>query len=160
MTAPSDVQSLAGAVLYGSATIPATFDQAGYESTDLVWTRIGDIENYGNHGGTKTITEFTPVDTATVAKVGGSKNYGTMALMIGKVYSDAGQQMLNTAFESSNTHYSFKLVYNDAGAATPEVHYIDALVSKFENQDGAVNDVRKVAVDLAISKKPVVIAPT
>lgn len=160
MTAPTVVESLAGAVLSISATLPDTYDAAGYASTDIVWTAVGEIENHGNHGGTKTVTEFTPVDTAVVAKVGGSKNYGTKSLTIGNLTTDQGQALLRTAFEASNTHYSFKVVYSDGGATTPETHYLDALVSKFENQDGAANDVRKVMCDLAICRKPVIVNPT
>ena len=160
MTAPVNVESLTGAVLSISATLPATYDQAGYESTDIVWTAVGEIENFGNHGGTKTITEFTPISTGVVAKIGGSKNYGTMSMMLGNLAGDAGQALLRTAFEANNTHYSVKIVYDDGTATTDETHYLDVLVGKIENQDGAANDVRKLAVDLAICRKPIVVAPT
>jgi hypothetical protein len=152
MTARTDVQSISGATLGISATRPDTFDSAGYQSTDLVFTPIGQIENYGNHGVRANITEFTPVDTGIVTKIKGSKNYGTMSLVIGSIPSDAGQVMLSTASES-NAHYSAKLTYPDG-----EVHYMDVLVASKEYQDGAVNDVSKIAVDLAICKKPVVVA--
>lgn len=160
MTAPVDVESLQGARLYLSATLPDTYDQAGYESTDIVWTEVAEIENFGNHGGSKTITPFIPVATGIVAKVGGSKDYGTMALMLGNLASDQGQALLRTAFEASNTHYSVKIVYSDGAAVTPEKHYLDVLVAKLENQEGGANDVRKLSVDLALCRKPVVVVPT
>lgn len=147
------INSLSGATIAITASIPATYDAAGYGSTAITWTPIGEVENFGNHGGTKNITEFTPVDTATVAKVGGSKNYGTMSLMIGSIPGNAGQALLETAFEAANTHYSIKLTYPDTS-----IHYIDVLVAKYEHQDGAVNDVLKLAVDLAVCRKPVVVA--
>ena len=62
MTSRSTIQSLQGARLYISAGRPDTFDQAGYESTDVVFTEIGEVENYGNHGVTATITNFVAVD--------------------------------------------------------------------------------------------------
>src|SRR5574340_1844691 len=96
------INSLSGATLAITATLPATYDAAGYGATTITWTTIGTIENFGNHGGTKTSTEFTPVDTATVAKVGGSKNSGTMSLVCGSIPGDAGQVLLETAFEASN----------------------------------------------------------
>lgn len=160
MTTPTVVQSLAGATISISATLPDTYDATGYASTDIVWTTVGEIENFGEHGGTKTITEFTPVATATVAKVGGSKNYGTMALTIGNLAGDAGQALLRTAFEATNTHYSIKIEYSDAGATTNEKHYLDVIVAKCSNADGAVNDVRKLMVDLAVCRKPVIVNPT
>jgi hypothetical protein len=160
MTAPTVVQSLAGAIISISAGLPTSYDAAGYAETDIVWTPIGQVENLGNHGGSKTITPFTPIDTAVVTKVGGSKDYGTMSLVLGNVAGDAGQILLKTAFEATNTHYSVKIVYADTGAVTPETHYLDVIVSRNENQDGAANDVRKLAVDFAICRKPIVVDPT
>lgn len=160
MSAPTVVQSLAGASIFISATLPDTYDQVGYESTDIVWTEIGEIESFGNHGGRKNISEFTPVKTAIVAKVGGSKNYGTMSLVIGNLAGDAGQILLRTAFEDTNGHYSVKILYEDENAITDEVHYLDVIVASIENQDGAVNDVRKLAVDLAVCRKPTIVSPT
>lgn len=153
MTTRTNVVTISGATLAISAGIPATYDAAGYADTDIVYTLIGEVENYGNHGVTATITEFTPVDTAEVNKVKGSKNYGTMALTLGYVPGDAGQVLLRAASES-NSHYSIKLVYPDG-----EVHYMDVLVSKCENQDGTVNNVEKLGVDFAICRKPVIVLP-
>lgn len=152
MTGRTVVQSISGASIAICATIPNTYDAAGYQSTDLVFTLIGEVENYGNHGITATITEFTPVDTAVVTKIKGSKNYGTMNLMIGSIPGNAGQAILETAAESNN-HYSIKMTYPDG-----EVHYMDVLVAKKEYQDGSVNDISKIAVDLALCRKPVVVA--
>ncbi len=160
MTAPTVVESLTGAAIYISATLPDTYDAAGYQSTDLVWTEIAEVETYGNHGGTKTITPFIPVKTGTVAKVGGSTDFGTMSMMLGNLASDAGQILLRAAFAARNTHYSIKIVYDDGSATTDETHFLDVLVAKFENQDGDANAVRKIACDLALCREPVIVAPT
>jgi hypothetical protein len=153
MTARTVVEALSGATIAISATLPDTYDAAGYQSTDIVYTAIGEAENYGNHGMTATIIEFTPVDTAVVAKVKGSKNYGTMSMMFGHLPGNAGQVILAAAAES-NAHYSVKIAYQDG-----EVHYLDVLVAKYENQDGDVNTVQRMAVDLAICRKPIVVLP-
>src|SRR3954469_7147321 len=112
MTQRTVIQSLSGARVGISAVLPATFDVAGYDVSSLVFTPIGQIESYGNHGLSAAVTEFTPVDTATVTKVKGSKNYGTMSLVIGNLPSDAGQAILKTASES-NAHYSVEVRYQD-----------------------------------------------
>jgi hypothetical protein len=152
MPARTVVQTIAGATLSLSASIPATYDQAGYEASAMVYTEIAEIENFGNHGMKATITEFTPVATGIVAKMKGSKNYGTMNLSIGSIPSNAGQVMLEAAAESNN-HYSGKYVYPDG-----EVHYLDVVVATKEYQDGSVNNASKIAVDLALCRKPVVVA--
>lgn len=154
------LQTMSGATLSISAAIPATYDAAGYAATGMTYTDVGEIENFGNHGVTATITEFTPISTATVGKFKGSKNYGTMSLAIGNLPGNAGQILLEAAAEST-AHYSAKITYPlGDGETTAEIHYLDVLVAKKENQDGAVNDVRKLAVDLAVCRKPVVVAAT
>lgn len=160
MTARSNVVTIAGATLAISASIPATYDSTGYGGSNVIFTAVGEVENYGNHGVNATIVEFTPVDTAVTAKMKGSKNYGTMALTIGSVPGDAGQAILRAASESNN-HYSIKMTYPLGGnEVTPEIHYLDVIVSKFEYQDGAVNDVAKISCDLSLSRAPVIVAAT
>lgn len=144
--------TLSGATLSISAELPATYDAAGYADTGIDWTLIGNIENFGNHGGTATITEFTAVGDAIVQKMKGSKNYGTMTLSMAHIPTDVGQVICEAAFESNN-HYSAKMTYPSG-----RIHYLDVLVAKNENQDGAVNDTQKYAVDFAICRKPVKVA--
>lgn len=160
MTAPIDVQSLTGATLSISATLPATYDQAGYESTDIVWTAVGKVEDMGEHGGSKTISTFIDVETGTVNKVGGSIDWGQMNVVLGNLAGDSGQQLMRTAMANRNTHYSIKVAYDDAGAVTDEVHYLDVIVGSFVNQDGNADNVRRVNVQLAVCKQPVIVAPT
>lgn len=150
MAGRTSVISISGATLSLSASLPATYDATGYAA--LTFTEIGEVENFGNHGVSATITEFTPVKTAVVTKIKGTKNYGTMALTVGSIPTDAGQVLLEAAAESNN-HYSAELTYPDG-----EIHYLDVLVAKKEYQDGSVNDVSRLSVDLAVCKKPVVVA--
>lgn len=160
MTVRTVVQTLSGATLAITATIPDTYDTAGYESTDLVWTPIGEVEDHGNHGVQATIVEFTPVDTAVVAKMKGSKNYGQMDCVLGSVPGNAGQALLLTAAESNN-HYSIRITYpTGTGESTPAIHYLDVIVASFEYQDGTVDDVQRVNVGLALTRAPVVKAAT
>lgn len=148
-----ELDSMAGAKIGISAALPATYDQAGYDSSSLVFTPIAKLESYGNHGMVAAVGEFTDVETSTTNKTKGSKNYGNKALVLGYLPSDAGQALLKTASEAGNTHYSIEVRYADN-----EYHYFDVIVSKFEYVDGAVNDVRKINVELAICRKPVIIA--
>ncbi|MBK8916358.1 MAG: hypothetical protein IPM64_17475 [Phycisphaerales bacterium] len=160
MTVRTNVQSLKGAALALSATRPATFDAAGYSDTDIAWSTIGEVENYGNHGMQAQIITFTNVADAVVQKLKGSKDYGTMALTIGHVPGDAGQALAATASESQN-RYSARITYPlGDGEVTQEIHYLDVLVASREFQDGEVNSVRKLAVALAICKQPVEVAAT
>jgi len=142
---------MAGTTLAISASLPATYDAAGYGATSITYTAIGQVENYGDHGMTAAVSEFTPVDTAVVAKIKGSKNYGVMSVTLGSIPSDAGHDIVETAAEST-AHYSLKMTYPDTS-----VHYMDVLVSKFADVGGAVNDVHKIAVEFAICRKPIIV---
>ncbi len=151
MTAPTTVQSMAGATLAISAALPATFDATGYAAV-AAYTPIGEVEDYGDHGLTRSVTKFTPVDTAVVAKRPGSKDYGEMSLKIGNVPSDAGQVIMRAAVESNNPH-AFQLTYPSG-----EIHYISALVTSFVNSDGTVDNIQRVSVKLDLDRKPVIVA--
>ena len=152
MTQRTGIESLSGAVIGISASLPATYDVAGYDVSSIIFTPIGQAENFGSHGMVAAVTEFTAIADAVVQKVKGSKNYGTMSLSLGNVPGDAGQALLKIASEAVNTHYSIEIRYPDTA-----FHYLDVLVTKFEYVDGAVNDVQKVNVDLAICRPPVIV---
>jgi hypothetical protein len=146
--------SISGARMYVSAQLPATYDQAGYEasavSSSLV--EIGYVENFGNHGVKANIIRATPVATAEVHKIKGSKDYGSMDLAILSIPSDVGQTLLRAAAESQN-HYSVRFDYPDG-----EVHHLDTLIGSFEYRDGGADDIMRIGVMLEICKKPVVVA--
>lgn len=152
MTQRTGIESLSGAVIGISASLPATYDVAGYDVSSIIFTPIGQVENFGSHGMAAAVTEFTAIADAVVQKVKGSKNYGTMSLSLGNLPSDAGQVLLKTASEAVNTHYSIEVRYPDT-----EFHYLDVLVTKLEYVDGGVNDVQKINVDLAICRRPVIV---
>jgi len=160
MTARTNIQSLTGAILQISAQRPATFDSAGYVDSLITWTTVGTIENHGSHGMQAQIIEFTAVEDGVVQKLKGSKNYGTKSMTLGNIPSDAGQVLMATASESNN-RYSVRVIYPlGDGEVTNAVHYMDVLVSSREFQDGIANDVRKLAVALALCRKQVEVNAT
>lgn len=146
------IESMAGTTVAISASLPATYDAAGYGATTITYTAIGNIESIGPHGMSAAVTEFTPIDTAVVTKVKGSKNYGNIAIVAAYMPSDTGQDIVETASES-NSRYSVKITYQDTS-----IHYLDVLVSTNEIQDGAVNDVQKRTFEFAICRKPIIVA--
>lgn len=151
------LQTMSGATVAICATLPDTYDAAGYQSTDLVFSNIGQVETHGNHGATANVATFTAVADAIVQKFKGSKNYGTMNLVVGALPSDAGQDIAEAAMESQN-RYSVRIAYPlRTGEATPEYHFLDVLVTRFEWQDGSVDDLRRVNIDFEVCRKPIVV---
>jgi hypothetical protein len=146
------IESMAGAVLSITATLPATYDSAGYEASVMNFTTVGEVETFGSYGVTANVAEFTPIDTSIITKVKGSKNYGNMDITMACLPSNTGQDLIEAASESKN-RYSLKIVFPDTS-----IHYMDILVSKFEWVGGSANDVRKVNASFAICRKPVQVA--
>lgn len=152
MAAHTVVVTNSGTTLSISATLPPTYDAAGYGGTTMTYTAVGEVEDHGSHGVRANMSTFTPVATGVVAKMKGAKNYGTKSVVLGNIAGDAGQVIMKAASESNN-HYSVKIAYADG-----EIHYLDAIVSSFEYQDGSVDAVRKVACTLEICRAPVIVA--
>ena len=154
MTAHANTVTNAGTTLSISASLPATYDAAGYAATTITYTAVGQVEDHGSHGVTANVTKFTPVDTNVVSKGKGAKDYGSKSIKIGNLASDAGQVIMKAASESTS-RYSVKIAYSDT-----EVHYLDVLVTKYEYNDGSSDNNRTINCTLEICRAPVIVAAT
>lgn len=152
MAAHSVVVTNSGTTLAISATLPATYDAAGFGATTTTYTAVGQVEDHGAHGVSANITKFTPCDTAVVTKAKGSKDYGSKSLTLGNIASDAGQVIMKAASESSS-HYAVKITYADG-----EIHYLDVVVSHYEYNDGSVDSNRTIKCTLELCRAPVIVA--
>ena len=152
MPAHTNVVTNAGTTLSICAALPATYTAAGYAATSMTYTAVGEVEDHGGHGVSANIAKFTPCDTSVVAKVKGSKDYGSKSIKLGNIAGNAGQVIMAAASES-NAHYSVKITYQDG-----ESHYLDVLVSKYEYSDGTVDNTRTIAATLEICRAPVIVA--
>lgn len=160
MTARTVPQLNVTSALYISPTLPAAYDAVSYQDTDLAFTQIKKVENFGEHGVDRQITTFIPVETGVIQKLSGSKDYGQKSLSLGYVPGDAGQALLKAASEA-NVPYSFRMNYAaGVGESVGEVHFIEAIVKSFRVSDGDANSVRKVTAVLELTQAPVVVAAT
>jgi hypothetical protein len=154
------LQTMTGTTVALSATLPATYDAAGYQATGTTYTTLGVVESVGPHGGSKNVATFTPVADGVVQKFAGSINYGTLALTLGYLPSDSGQDLIDTAF-GSTSRYSVKLTDpSRTGESTPEYRFLDVLVVQREWQDGGADDIRRLNVTFEICRAPVRVAAT
>ena len=129
-----NVEISQGTVIGASATQPATENIAGYVA--LTYTDIAEVTNFGESGGTATVTSFTPVNSGVVNKRKGSKDYGTMSLSLASDIADAGQILLKAGFDGAQeqTIHSFEITDN-AGNIT----YFMGLISSFTTVRGDAN---------------------
>lgn len=153
MTARTDIESATGIIFSISAALPTTYDATGYQSTDIVWTEVGQVEDVGSEDATKAVSTFIPVKTGETTKVPGAIDYGKRAVMIGHLPGDAGQVLMLAAFKSIH-HYSIKVEFPDG-----ELRFFDALVTKFGMSGGKAGDVVRISSEIDICKPPVSVLP-
>lgn len=134
-----------------SATLPATYDAAGYGATTITYTAIGKVESFPEFGATREVNKFTPISGA-VEYSKGVAEYGSGQMVLADVPADAGQVILKAADASAN-HYSMKLTYPDG-----EIHYLDVLVSSWQLAQAGSGEFMKRTATINICKAPVVVA--
>lgn len=139
--------SSAGTTLAVSASLPATYDAAGYNA--LSWTLVTDVTDIPEFGPSTSVNTFNPIDNRVTQKSTGSIDYGSVAFGFGHVVGDAGQGILSAAM-GNNTGISFR-VTRPNGAKD----YFTGIVSSFTRNHSGVNSFF-VGVAKAEINKPIV----
>lgn len=134
-----------------SASLPATYDAAGYASTDITYTTIDKVESFPEFGLNMQVAEFLPVD-GDVEYTKHTKRYGQGPMVVGDLPADAGQVIVKAAASSYN-HYSMKITYADG-----EVHYLDVLVTSWTLSPSSDGQQMKRTAQITLCKEPVVVA--
>ncbi len=134
-----------------SATLPATYDAAGYGATTITYTAVGKVESFPEFGSMRAVNEFKPI-SGDVEKSKGAPNYGGGPMVMGDVPADAGQVILKAA-EASANHYSMKITYPDG-----EVHYIDFIATSWRLAQAAESAFMKRTCEIQLCRAPVVVA--
>lgn len=153
MTAHTAVESLTDTTYAISATLPGTYDSAGYGATSITYTTIGKVESVTPYGSSRPINVFTPISGA-AEKTKGTPDYGELDMVFGDVPADTGQVIVKAA-EASANHYSLKITYPDS-----EIHYLDVIVASYQYSGGKAGDPKTVTAKCAVCRAPVVVAAT
>jgi len=139
------VKTSAGTTLAVSASIPATFDQAGYQASAMVFTSVGEITDLGEFGRVYALVKHNPVASRGTVKKKGSFDEGSMALKLGLDTDDAGQIIVKAASKSDND-YSFKVTTQNG-----DVYYFQAQVMDFKVGVGSVDSITSASVNLELT---------
>lgn len=113
---------------------PATYDAAGFAA--LTWTTLPDITNIGELGGTTTVVNHIPVDTATVVKRAGSVNYGTLQLT-GARTTSAALDGVRTCF-NSRLSTPVRIIYP---AALGQRDYSSGIITSIKTNVGTADQI-------------------
>lgn len=132
-------------VLYASAVLPATFDEAGYEG--LTWTALAECNNIGQIGGTVAMQQHRPIDTGLVVKIPSSRDEGTAEITMAK-HKGADVTLLQNAFED-RAPIALKIVYPAAlGTTAYTAGYISTNVTTIGTSDSILEF--RTTFDLAV----------
>jgi hypothetical protein len=151
MPAHTTAASFTDATYAISASLPATYDAAGYGATTITYTTIGRVESFPEIGSERNVQEFEPINGA-VEYIKGSARYGNGPMVLADVPADAGQVILKAA-EASANHYSMKITYADG-----EIHYLDIIVAAWKLAQAASGAVMKRTAEIRVCKAPVIVA--
>lgn len=145
------VKTAAGTVISISASIPGTFDAAGYAGSGMNFIPIGEIVDAGTHGRKYAEITHKPIGSRGTQKFKGSFDEGTKTIQMGRDSLDAGQVIAKAASLSDND-YSFKVQYPaGAGQTTGEVDYFQAKVMSFEKSASNVDSIIGATMQLSLT---------
>ena len=145
----------------GAALPPKSADFVAADFTSQTWTEIGSVETLGTFGDSSEETTFDDVGKARRQKLKAVRDAGSLELVCGLDYADAGQIALLAA-EKLPHDFAFRIEFNDkpATGASPKnsIRYFMAKVmSASEALEGA-GDVMKLNATLAINSNVVRVA--
>jgi hypothetical protein len=152
--------SVAGTQIYiGSATSAKITPFVAADFTLQSWVRIAWVENLGQFGDEAAEIAFSPIDVSRTMKLKGTFNAGTLALVVGRDYTDSGQNICLIA-NGLQFDYSFRVIFNDmpSGGVAGSIRYFIAKIMSFREQFDTVNNVIRANVSLGINSNVVAIA--
>ncbi len=131
------------------------FVQADFSGQSAEWVEIGETENLGSVGDTSSEITFDGINTQRTRRLKGTRNAGSMDLVMGIDYEDEGQQALIAA-EQTPHDYAFRIVLNDAPAGgTPSERMFVAKVASVAEAYDSANSVMKLNASLWVNSNVV-----
>lgn len=157
----SGIFATAGSKVYiGQSISPKSSDFTAADFSGESWTEISWVENIGSFGDKSAEITFDAIGETRTQKLKGTRNAGTMALVVGIDYGDVGQIALRAA-EATPNDYAFKVQFNDAPlGGTPSLRYFIAKVMSAEEQLDSANSVVKLNAGLGINSNIVRVSAT
>ncbi|MFG1349663.1 hypothetical protein [Xanthobacter autotrophicus] len=156
------IYGVSGSKIYiGAAKEPANgADLAAADFTSQTWTEITPVESIGALGDNAEVSTFDVIGIARTQKRKGVANAGSMEVVMGSDYADAGQLALRAAAAAKGS-YAFKIEFNDkpATGAAPKnsLRYFTALVMSASEALDDANSILKLSSTLEINSNVVVV---
>lgn len=145
-----------GAKLYiGGALAAKSADFVEADFTSQTWVEIGEVEALGTVGDTSAEITFDSISANRTRRLKGTRNAGSMEVVMGIDYEDPGQIALIAA-EKTIHDYAFRIVMNDApaGGTASERLFVAKVGSAAEALETA-NNVMKLNASLWVNSNVV-----
>lgn len=133
-------------------------DLVAGDFTSTSWTEVGGTTDLGTSGDTAQLITSTHVGNKRDRKLKGSRNAGSMQVVMDLDYSDAGQIALIAA-EKSDRSFAFRITFNDAPTGgKPSQRMFIAYVMSATEALGSSNSVQQLQATLEIDSNIVRVA--
>lgn len=149
---PSEITTSTGTRLAVSATLPATYNEAGFEALTL--KDVEEAEVVPTFGAEATEVNFTAIKTGIQRTLGGSINYGSLEVTMALNDTDEGQAILET--KGTAAAGASRQVACSVTLPNGTVRYFTAQVLSFkinaDNADAITKSMAMLRIDNAIIK--------
>lgn len=154
------IGTAAGARLFiGTANSDRNSVLGDYQADSYI--EVAEIEDMGEFGDESETVTFASLADGRTRKLKGTRDAGTMALVVGQDMTDEGQIAMEAA-EASPLDFNFKVVLNDAitlGGTGSQHYFIGKVMSKRSNV-GSVNNVIRRNFSIGINSAITPVDPT
>jgi hypothetical protein len=153
------VYATAGATLeIGGVLEQKSGDFVLADFSSITWVAVKELEALGSLGDTSQAITFASIEDKRERTIKGTRNAGTMEVVMGIDYNDGGQLALIAA-EKTIHDYAFRVTFNDAPAGgTPSQRLFIAKVMSQSEQLDSANNVMKLTASLAVNSNVVRVA--
>lgn len=138
----SNVRTSAESMLLICATLPVTYDLAGFEA--LSWDEVAEITDLGEFGREYNQVTHSPLRSRRVVKRKGSFNEGSITIPMARDADDQGQALL-TAASLSDESYSYCIQLQDGSR-----YYFSAQCMSYKTNVGGVDSITNRTAQLEI----------
>jgi hypothetical protein len=157
---PGRVFATAGAKLSIGPIFSATVDTLT-EFAALSYTQVNAVSSIGDFGDTSQEITFDVIDETRTRKAKGTRNGGTLSVVMAFDLTDTGQQALVTAFASQSA-YAFRVEFADkltGPGVNSAVFFYGKVMSNVVNAGGA-NDITRRTCTIGVDSDQYFRVPT
>lgn len=144
---PNTVQTLVETTIGVSASLPATYDAAGYGA--LTFATVGQVTDWTAGGQVYNVVTSNPIAQRSTDKYKGTFNNGADSITVNRDDDDAGQVIIQAAL-TDDADYAFEVTYQDG-----TIDYFTGKVVSFDTVAGGADSIVQKTIQLERTRSTV-----